>query len=223
MTPLVGQLLSLQVGEPRTLQPADATGPWSREWTTGFYKEPVAGPVWLGATKLVGDGQADLGNHGGPDKAVNAYPSEHYPIWSAELGFELSPFGAFGENFSLQGLSESGVSIGDVYAVGEAIVQVSQPRQPCWKLARRWRIKDLAARVQQTGRTGWYFRVLQEGHVAAGNELQLQARPHPEWTVALANDVMHHRRDDHAAAEALAACPALSASWRDSLLQRITS
>lgn len=214
------ELISLNVGLPRTVGQPDATDPQKKAWTTGFLKEPVVGPVWLGRTNLVGDGQADLQNHGGAEKAVNAYPIEHYAYWRADLSFAELPFAAFGENFTTAGALEADVCIGDVFQVGDAQVQISQPRQPCWKLARRWRVKDLALRVQQTGRTGWYFRVLNEGFVKVGDRIQLLERPHPEWSVAAANEVMHPRRDDAAAARSLAACPALSASWRRSLSRR---
>jgi len=213
-------LRSIQVGLPRTLGCRDPLEPSDREWTTGFFKEPVTGAVWLGRTNLAGDGQADRENHGGPDKAVNVYPSEHYPDWERELPLPPLLPGGFGENFTTHGLLESAVCIGDVFEIGNAVVQLSQPRQPCWKLARRWGIRDLALRVQQTGRTGWYFRVLREGTVEGGLSLRLIERPHPEWTVAAANAVMHHRRHDVAAARALAACPALSPSWRESLNRR---
>jgi len=213
-------LLSVQVGVPRTLGRAAATDPMDTVWTTGFFKEPVAGSVRLGRTNLAGDGQADLQNHGGPEKAVNVYPAEHYPYWERELGLAALPRGAFGENFTTEGLLEADVCVGDVFEIGDALVQLSQPRQPCWKLARRWRVKDLALRVQQTGRTGWYFRVLREGHIRAGARLRLTERPHPEWTVAAANEVMHHREHDAEAASALAACPALSVRWRESLARR---
>jgi len=99
-------------------------------------------------------------------------------------------------------------------------LQISQPRQPCWKLSRRWRIKDLSARVERSGRTGWYFRVLAEGPVEAGTALELVRRPCPEWTVATANEVMHRRKGDAEAARALAACHGLSESWRESLSRR---
>lgn len=100
--------------------------------------------------------------------------------------------------------------------MGESLVQVSQPRQPCWKLARRWSVKDLALQVQQTGRTGWYFRVLREGTVQAGDALALVERPEPAWTVSRSNEVMHHRKADFALAAELAAVPVLSASWQNS-------
>lgn len=214
------KLLSIQVAFPQTLPGEDAAGPWVRPWTTGFFKRPVSHPVWLGRTNLAGDGQADLDNHGGPDKAVNVYPSEHYPFWRDRLRLPELSHGAFGENFTLLGLVEGDVCIGDVYRLGEALMQVSQPRQPCWKLARRWRIKDLASQVQQLGYTGWYFRVITEGEVAAGMSLSLVDRPHADWTVAAANDIMHHRRHDLQAAARLAAYPFLSASWRDHLSRR---
>ena len=188
-----------------------------RPWVTGFFKSPVTEPVWLGRTGLAGDGQADSKNHGGPDKAVLAYAADHYPLWHAELNRSDLSYGAFGENFTIAGLSEETVCIGDVFAVGPVRVQVSQPRQPCWKIARRWRIKDLTARVLSTGRTGWYFRVLVEGYVQPGLPVVLIERPFPRWTVARASEIMRHRRDDPAAAAELAACPLLSVSWRRSL------
>ncbi len=214
------RLLSIQVGRPQALGHASAPEWPDRPWTTGFFKVPVAGPVWLGRENLAGDGQADLHHHGGEDKAVNVYAAEHYPYWASQLGVMELPRPAFGENFTTTGLLEEDVRIGDVFELGTALVQLSQPRQPCWKLGRRWRIPDLAWRVQQSGRTGWYFRVLREGEVEAGQTFQLRERPHPQWTVAAANEVMHVRQHDLATARALADCPALAASWRESLERR---
>jgi MOSC domain-containing protein YiiM len=210
-------LLSIQVGQPCSYGGEDPDEP---PWTTAFFKTPITNPVYLGRTNLAGDAQADRVNHGGPDKAVCAYPADHYDHWRRELNRPDLPFGAFGENFTLRGLTETTVCVGDVWAVGPAHVQISQPRQPCWKMARRWGLTDLPARVVQLGFNGWYFRVLQEGIVEAGMELTLLDRPHPEWTVDAANRVMHHRKDDRAAAAALAAVPLLSAAWRTSLARR---
>jgi MOSC domain-containing protein YiiM len=180
-----------------------------RPWTTAFFKEPVSGPVFLARTNLDGDRQGDPEHHGGPDKAVMAYAAAHYPRWREELGREL-PHGGFGENFTVEGADESTVCIGDVYAIGEARVQVSQPRIPCWKIARRWGIRDLSARVQRTRRTGWYLRVLVEGHVAAGDEIVLLERPHPEWTVLRASDALYTRPHDADEVRALASVAALA-------------
>ncbi len=214
------QLLTIQVGLPRSVGRAGASDPIDQPWTTGFLKEPVSAALWLGIVNLEGDGQADLANHGGPDKAVSVYPAEHYPSWTSDLGISAFQNGGFGENFTTAGRTEADVCIGDVFDVGTARVQISQPRQPCWKLPRRWRVADLALRVQRTGRTGWYFRVLREGEVAPGIPLVLVDRPHPEWTVATANEIMHVRKDDLGAARALAACPALSPRWRETLSRR---
>ena len=203
-------------------------------WTSAIHKSPVDGAVWLGSEGLAGDAQADRRVHGGADKAVNVYASEHYAFWEAEglsdgqpvdvpggrAREELTRWGAFGENFTVSGLVEIDVCIGDVFAVGDAEVQVTQPRQPCWKLARRWATRDMVLRVQRTGYSGWYFRVLREGDVRAGDAIARVSRPHPEWTVAAANDVMHHRKHDLEAARLLAACPALSASWKATLATR---
>ena len=140
-------VLSLQVGQPRTVRSNGETDPVDQVWRTGFFKDPVSGSVWLGKTNLDGDGQADLENHGGPEKAVNVYPAEHYPYWAQAIKLTSLQPGGFGENFTIMGLLESNVCIGDIFEIGESLVQISQPRQPCWKLARRWRMKDLALRV----------------------------------------------------------------------------
>lgn len=214
-------LRSIQVGLPRHYGREDAAGPMDRPWETGFVKEPVAGPVRLGATNLEGDGQADRVHHGGPDKAVLMYAERHYDARRQSLNQPSLPFGAFGENFTMGGLAEADVCIGDTWRVGDtAIVQVSQPRRPCWKLARRWRIKTLPLQVQESGRTGWYVRVLQEGIVAAGMPVALLERPYPEWTIEQANRVMHTDKDDVAAALRLASIPLLSAGWRTTLTNR---
>ncbi len=215
------KLISLQLGAVRQIA-SEATGQWwDEDWRTGLYKRPSAGPQWLGAQGFRGDEQADRKNHGGPDKAVCVYPAEHYPHWNQALGLTELPWGAFGENFTTEGLLETGVCVGDIFGIGAARVQISQPRQPCWKLARRWRIKDLPVQLENAGFTGWYFRVLEEGLVERGASFSLVKRPHPEWTIEQANQVMHHRKHDLAAARLLASCPSLSASWVNSLSRRV--
>ena len=213
-------VLSIQVGLPKHLGAPDAPDPMDRPWVTAAFKEPVEGPVWLGRTNLVGDGQANLEVHGGPDKAVLAYAADHYPVWRTELELPDLGNGGFAENFTVAGLTEPTVAIGDIYSIGDARVQVSEPRQPCWKNSRRWRIRDLSLRIQNSGRTGWYFRVLKEGIVQQGLSLVLLERPFPQWTVAHANDIMHRRCRDSEQVGQLAACPALGASWKKTLSAR---
>ena len=215
---LKGVVRSIQVGLPQEiLAKPDEDLP---NWRTGFVKTPVAGPVWLGKLNLAGDGQADLQNHGGPDKAVLGYAALHYAQWQVDLHMQL-PYGAFGENFTLDGLSEDTVCIGDVYQIGDAVLQVSQPRGPCWKISRRWGIPDLLARVQNTGRTGWYFRVLQEGGVQAGDAVYPVSRVHPDLSISVVSGVVNAKQPDLAMIKKLADCEELAQGWRDKAAKRL--
>jgi MOSC domain-containing protein YiiM len=162
------KLIAVCVGTTTDYGTPGADEPMDRPWRTSFYKEPVDGTRWLGTTNVEGDSQADQKNHGGPDKAVLAYSADHYAAWNTEMPDLHLGFGAFAENLDIAGLSEVTVCLGDSYAIGDAVVQVSQARQPCWKISRRWRVLDFSVRVQRTGRTGWYLRVLQEGEIGAG-------------------------------------------------------
>lgn len=218
-----GYLISIQVGKPQQFVQEAPVDSRVALWRTGIYKTQVIGSRWLGLTNIEGDGQADLYNHGGPDKAVNVYPAEHYSYWQHRYHCSEMTFGGFGENFTIEGLTESNVRIGDVFRIGEALVQVSQPRQPCWKLSRRWSIKEFASQVEVTGYTGWYFRVLQEGHIAAGMAVEWVRSLEPTMTVSEANEIMHHLPRDFQAAETLLRCPALSKSWKDVLAKRLAS
>lgn len=207
---MTGQIVSLQVGLPRTL-----TTVAGRSWTSAITKAPVDGTVSLGTENLAGDQQANRKYHGGPSKALCVYCAEHYPGWCAEFGLDL-PFGAFGENLTTVGLTEENICIGDVFALGEGDVrvQVSQPRQPCANISKRWAKPALPRRMEETGRTGIYLRVLQTGDVAAGDVIMLVERPHPGWTAQRANSLMY--APDAAPAEIAALCnlSALSAEWK---------
>ncbi|HSV85353.1 MAG TPA: MOSC domain-containing protein [Levilinea sp.] len=212
------KLASLQTGLPQTIR--DPSG----EWMSGIWKHPVTQPVYASRTGLVGDGQGDLVAHGGPDKAIYAYPQAHYPSWRAELDLPDLPYGGFGENFTLSELAENQVCIGDIFKVGsQVVVQVSQPRGPCWKLARRLGVKDMVVRVLKTGLTGWYFRVLSEGYAAGGMELVLLERPYPKMTVSLAHQGMWDEPASRSDIQRLVACPALAESWHKGLLKRLKS
>ena len=194
-----------------------AADPFDQPWRTGFYKLPVSGPVWLGRTNLAGDGQANLKNHGGPDKAVLAYAASHYPFWREELGMPALAYGSFAENFTVTELDESSVCLGDVYAIGNARVEVSQPRQPCANITHRWKRPGLKQQVEATGKHGWYLRVLDEGEVEAGQQVVLLDRPCPEWSIRRAFNAMRHRSSDREEAVRLRAIPALSSAWRQTL------
>ncbi len=212
------QLLSIQVGLPQTHTSREMIGPAEKSWVTSFFKQPVTGRVWLGKTNLDGDRQAAK-THGGQEKAVCAYPFEHYSRWQREFDLPQLVYGAFGENFTFENLLERDTCIGDVFVVGDAIVQVSQPRPPCWRLARWWQVKEFALRMEETGLTGWYLRVIREGMVEAGARVELLERHHPRWNVSAANELMYGR----GRAEdilALSACGLLSEGWRDELLKK---
>ncbi len=209
----VGKLQSVQVGTPQRYQVPEA-------WETSFFRAPSTQPRWLYTTHLDGNRQADTKNHGQPNQAVLLYAAAHYPLWREELHQpEIGP-GGFGENFTVQGLSEETACIGDSYAIGEAQIQVTGPRYPCWKIERRWGIAGLTDRVAATGRTGWYCRVVREGMIEPGTTIILVERPYPRWTVALTNDFGHYRNKDVATAQALAACPLLNKFWRKLVVKR---
>jgi MOSC domain-containing protein YiiM len=214
-------LLSIQVGVPQTYGAADAAETFDRPWTSAIFKSPVSGRVAITSRGVAGDGQADQENHGGADKAVLAYAAEHYPLWHAELDRgDMSP-GGFGEELKISGLDETRVCIGDTLAIGDVRLQVSQPRQPCWKLARRWRIKDLPARVIDNSRSGWYLRVVTPGEIEPGQAVEIVARIHPAWTVARASQVMVRRHGAEADTAELASLAELSTAWRRELSGRV--
>jgi MOSC domain-containing protein YiiM len=177
---------------------------------TGFGKSPVAGGVRVGHSNLEGDGQADRRYHGGPDMAVLAYCAGHYPAWRSELDWPDLPLGGFGENLSIEGAAEDTVCIGDIWRAGSAILQVPSPRNPCVKIGRYWGRPGLPRCVRESGRIGWYLRVLEEGVLEAGAPVALLERPHPDWTVQRA--FAAGRKSPEALA--LAMLPALSDRWR---------
>lgn len=210
------EILSIHVGRPCTYE-FDG-----KQVETAIVKEPVGGPVYLSRTNFEGDGQADLIHHGGEDKAVCVYPADHYMYWESVLKRKL-PEAAFGENVTVKGLTEKEVCIGDIFKLGEALVQVSQPRQPCFKLAKRLNQKDMVLKVRDTGYSGFYFRVLEEGIVEPDSRLQLVSRDAHEATVSYANHLMYHDRGNHPAIRKILEVEALSESWRSSFLKQLSA
>jgi MOSC domain-containing protein YiiM len=193
------------------------------ERLSGIDKHAIDGPWIITKTGLVGDAQADLINHGGADKALHQYPRDHYPVWKDELQAHplLEQAGAFGENLSTSGWVEADMCIGDIVRYGTAILQISQGRQPCWKLNKRFGRNDMAYAVQKTGRTGWYYRVLQEGKAIAGDALILDHRLQPEWSLARLTRLLY--RDTKAKDELaeMAKIPELAEGWRRLAKRRV--
>jgi len=172
------KLISINVGLPRTVT-------WQGKLvTTGIFKEPVTDPIMLRWLNLEGDRQADLTVHGGVDKAVYIYPAEHYDYWRAELPGTPLPWGAFGENFTVTGLLEDEVNIGDRFRIGDAEVIVTQPRLPCYKLGVKFGRANMVKRFLASRRTGFYVAVLKEGQVQAGDAIELISRDENKVTVA---------------------------------------
>jgi len=211
---------SIQVGRPQHFA---AEGDSSKPWSSAIIKQVVTGRVFVGFNGMDGDEQSDLIHHGGPDKAVLAYASTHYLFWSDRYPDSVFTAGAFGENLTVSGLDEATCCLGDVFEIGGCLLEISQPRQPCWKLSRRWSLPRLAHEVQDERRTGWYMRVLREGFVEAGDTINLKERPHPNVTVTWALDVMYAKPRNPSEDARLATLPQLSESWQKSLESRAFS
>jgi len=184
---------------------------------SGIFKRPVDQPVDVSRAGLTGDEQGDRMHHGGPEKALHHYAFDHYPVWRAEapeLADHLDCEGAFGENLSTGGLTEADVCIGDVYRLGTALVQVSQARQPCWRLNERFGYAAMARRVQDSGRTGWYYRVLEEGRVGPGDTLDLVDRRAEDWPLDRVLGVLYRNTLDIDALRQLEDLDPLTEAWR---------
>jgi MOSC domain-containing protein YiiM len=209
------RVVSVNVGLPREIV-------WrGRTVTTAIFKEPVGGRVALGATNLEGDRQADLSVHGGPDKAVYAYPVEHHAYWRAELPeVPLAP-GAFGENLTTEGLDEEHLCVGDRLRLGSAELVVTQPRLPCYKLGIRFQRPDMVRRFLASRRTGLYLAVRREGDVGAGDAIALIASDPTRLSVAQVTRLHLDDGADRAALERAVAVEALPESWRDHFRARL--
>lgn len=188
-------------------------------------KRAAPAPWRIGALGLAGDAQAERKHHGGPDKALHHYAFDHYATWRAEIGEAplLRAPGAFGENLSTTGWTEEEICIGDVIRFGTALLQVSQGRQPCFKLNLRFGLRDMALRLQKTGRTGWYYRVLEEGAAQEGDALALIERPCPDWPLARLTALLYRDTHDRDALAAMSALPQLTESWRSLAQRRLES
>ena len=186
--------------------------------TSAIAKTPVEGSRTIGWLGIEGDAQADLRVHGGPDKAIHHYPRDHYAFWRETLGPNplLDRAGAFGVNISTTGVTEHIACIGDRYRLGTALVEIAQGRQPCWKQAYRLDDKHVIATMVASRRCGWYYRVIEEGAVGAGDTLTMLDRPCPDWTIArvIALLIAGEGKKDQAVVRALAALDVLANNWR---------
>jgi len=208
------RILSICVGLPQKV--------WSRGQTvlTSIYKSPVEGRVQVSRLNVEGDRQSDLSVHGGFDKAVYAYPSEHYPGWRQELGMEI-PWGMFGENLTTEGLTEDTIHIGDRLRVGSVEFIVTQPRMPCFKLALRFGRQDIGKPFLQSRRTGFYLSVAQEGEIGAGDELEVLSRDEAGVTVSDIVGLYITKSPDPDLLRQASQVAALPETWRDHFRQQL--
>ena len=209
------KLISLNVGLPRLAVYKGSTV------NTGIFKKPVLGRVALRTLNLDGDRQADLSVHGGPYKAVYAYPFEHYAYWRSELpGVDL-PWGMFGENFTTEGLGEDELHVGDRFRIGSATVMVRQPRMPCYKLPVKLQRDDIIERFLASGRSGFYFSVEQEGEVGVGDSIELLSQDLSGVTIAEMNRLFVRDRYNRDLLQKAITTAALPESWREYFLPRL--
>jgi MOSC domain-containing protein YiiM len=209
------KIISLNVARPRLALYKGTT------INTGIFKQPVFGPVALRTLNLDGDRQADLSVHGGPNKAVYGYPSEHYPFWRQELPDMNLPWGMFGENFTTEGLHESDLHIGDRLQIGTAVLMIRQPRIPCYKLAAKFQRDDMLERFLTSGRSGFYFSVEKEGRVAAGDSFEFLTRAEDAITIAEMNRILASDRYNRPLLEKAIATLALPEDWREYFEERL--
>lgn len=209
------KIVSVNVSLPRAVSHGDRTV------VTGIFKTAVAHRVKVGTLGLAGDGQADLENHGGIHKAVYAYPVEHYESWSRELRRNDFVHGQFGENLTVEGLAEDDVFIGNIYRIGTVVLEVTQPRVPCYKLALRMNLPDFPKRFAASGRTGFYLRVLEQGEIGAGDAIELINTDPRKLSVHALMRLMYFERDNFELAEKALSIPALTPSWREELSEHL--
>ncbi|MHB1272525.1 MAG: MOSC domain-containing protein [Rhodanobacter sp.] len=210
-------LISINVAPPAAVAHGDGSV------TTGIFKQPVTGPVAVRWLNLDGDGQADLRNHGGADKAVYAYSLDHYAYWREVLGRDALPHGQFGENLTVTGLDEAELYVGDQLRIGDARFTITQPRMPCFKLGIRLADTGMPKRFARSLRTGFYLRVLEEGTIEAGNAVDVMARGHGRLSIRTLFDA-YLKPDDPAALRVLARAleiPELSTAWRAHITERL--
>jgi MOSC domain-containing protein YiiM len=209
------KLISLNVARPRLFVYHGAT------INSGIFKKPVEGRVALHPLNLDGDRQADLSVHGGPYKAVYAYPAEHYEFWRKEFSDTDLTWGAFGENFTTEGLAEDDLHIGDRFQIGTAVLMVRQPRMPCYKPEAKFQRDDMIQRFLRSGRSGFYFSVEQQGEVGAGDAFELLSRNGDGVTVAEVNRLFFREKYNRGLLEKAIATAALPEDWREYFLPRL--
>lgn len=218
---MIGSVISVQVGQKMTYNEENRHIVAKKSWTTASYKYVKEGAVAVRFNGLDGDEVADTVHHGGIDKAVFANSYENYPIWSRFLGIDTLPFGALSENVTLSKLHERSVTLGEIHRIGTAILQVSQPRKPCWKISRRWNNIDFTSEIYTSGLTGWYYKVLEEGAMQAGDSVHLLQKEDQSISILEANKAFKEPIEGQKTLEAILMMTALAPSYLKSIATRL--
>lgn len=205
-----GEIVSLRAGKIVTIEGEN------KVFETAYFKKSTDLKLWLGKTGLDGDFQADKKYHGGSEKALLAYAASSYKMWKDKYGFNFEN-GSFGENITVDGLDEDSVCLGDIYKIGDVLIEVSQPRQPCWKINAALNDKEMLKNTLNEGRTGWYYRVLNEGYLQSDMTIELHKRINPDWSIKKANDVMKNKKSNPELVEQILKIAELSYEWKRDL------
>ena len=218
----MAKIISIQIGSVITVGDKDSTEFLTKEYTTASYKQKVDGAVDVTKLSIVGDSVADTIHHGGVDKAIFVNSIFNYQSWKKFLDKDELPAAALGENLTVEGIDESTVCIGDIYQIGGVKVEVSQPRQPCWKISRRWEHNDFMKEIYNSGRTGWYFRVLEEGSFKAGDTIELVSQISDKITILEANKALRDPKNHLELSNRLLSIDILAKAWYSSLKQKLS-
>lgn len=217
-------VLSVQVGRAKTYGDARSKGFLEKEWVSASFKEVSQAPLFASFSGLAGDEVADKMHHGGIDKAIFANSYENYAHWASFLEVESLPYGALAENLTIQGLHESNVMLGDIHQIGTAILQVSQPRKPCWKISRRWNHKAFTNEIFTSGLTGWYYKVLQEGIIGSNNDVRvIRQKKTPQISILEANNAFREPEKYRQILETILNIPSLASSYQESVVKRLNN
>nr|WP_321266297.1 MOSC domain-containing protein [uncultured Sulfurimonas sp.] len=214
-------VISIQAGKVKAYGDKNKSEFLQKYWESAFFKEVLNSKVFISKDGLNGDEVADKVHHGGVEKAVFANSYENYKEWAEFLNVDELPFGALGENLSISGLHESNVFLGDIHKIGSTTLQVSQPRKPCFKIAKRWNNKKLTNEIYTTGLTGWYYRVLKEGEIIAGDEIFIQTNNENKISILDANIAFANPLEHKETLEKILLIDSIAPSYRTSIEKRI--
>ena len=218
---IISKILSIQVGKVVTLGDENSSNITKKQITTASYKHPIFTEAKVTKLSIIGDSVADTIHHGGVDKAIFANSFKNYKRWQEFLNKDELSFGALGENLTFEGIDEEDVCIGDDHKIGSVTLEVSQPRQPCWKISRMWEQKDFMQEIYTSGRTGWYYRVLQEGSFKANDMVELVSRVQNPITILEANKVMRNPKENQSKAQELLSLDILALAWSNGLRKKL--